>query len=226
MVDLGMGGPGQALVAGEEAISLRHSTEWSKNESYKLITSKDDLIFNIISRKIKQLPESDRNLLEYGSAYIGLNAAFGGLIANSLFRRTLNVTQARIASSLPMAVIPFLTANLSYHSSVSLPLSTGDLNYETCSTTQGVLVGFVLGGLYPILLAIPVNGGLAAKYESSPLPQRENILNYWITVSKPVFRKMLFPTLLQTVFVSYLVSRQYKLFIKALQLFEPDLEIH
>ncbi|GAB1292325.1 Transmembrane protein 126A [Apodemus speciosus] len=125
-------------------------------ESHKPSTSKDDLIFNIISRKIKQLPEPDRNLLEYGSAYIGLNAAFGGLIANSLFRRILNVTQARIASSLPMAVIPFLTANLSYH-------SFSDLNCETCTTTRGALVGFVLGGLYPILLAIPMNGGLAAR---------------------------------------------------------------
>jgi hypothetical protein len=67
---------------------------------------------------------------------------------------------------------------------------------------------------------------LPYRYESSPLPQRGNIFNYWITVSKPVFRKMLFPTLLQTVFASYLGSRQYKLLIKALQLPEPDLEIH
>lgn len=124
-----------------------------------------------------------------------------------------------------MAVIPFLTANLSYHSFVSLPLSTGNLNCEICTTTRGALVGFVLGGLYPILLAIPVNGGLAARYESSPLPQRGNIFNYWITISKPVFRKMLFPTLLQTAFAAYLGSRQYKLLIKALQLPEPDLEI-
>jgi transmembrane protein 126A len=42
-------------------------------ESHKPSTSKD-----IISRKIKQLPESDKNLLKYGSAYIGLNAALGG----------------------------------------------------------------------------------------------------------------------------------------------------
>ena len=47
-------------------------------ESHKPSTSKD-----LISRKIKQLPESDKNLLKYGSAYLGLNAALGGgLIAN------------------------------------------------------------------------------------------------------------------------------------------------
>ncbi|XP_005074167.2 transmembrane protein 126A [Mesocricetus auratus] len=185
---------------------------------------KEDLIFNIISRKIKQLPESDRSLFEHGSAYVGLNAGFSGLIANSLFRRILHVTQARLASSLPMAVMPFLTASLTYVNFVSYPLSTGDLNCETCAMTRGALVGFGMGGVYPILLAIPVNGGLAARYESSPLPQRGNILNYWITVSKPVCRKMVFPILFQTVFAAYLGSRQYRLLIKALQLPEPGLE--
>uniref|UniRef100_A0A8C2LRW0 Transmembrane protein 126A n=1 Tax=Cricetulus griseus TaxID=10029 RepID=A0A8C2LRW0_CRIGR len=159
---------------------------------------KDDLILNIISRKVKQLPESERNL---------------GLIANSLFRHILHVTQARLASSLPTAVMPFLTATL-----------TCDLNCETCTMTRGALVGFGLSGVYPILLAIPMNGGLAARYESSPLPRRGNILNYWITVSTPVCRKMVFPILLQTVFAAYLESRLYRLLIKARQLFEPGLE--
>ncbi|CAO2624570.1 Transmembrane protein 126A [Lemmus lemmus] len=115
-----------------------------------------------------------------------------------------------------MALMPFMTAGPSYASFVSLPLSTGDLNCETCAMTRGALVGFGMGGwLYSILLAIPVNGGLAASYDSSPLPQKGNILNYWITVSKPVCRKMVFPIVLQTVFAAYLGCRQYKLLIKA-----------
>ena len=69
-----------------------------------------------------------------------------------------------------------------------------------------------------------VNGGLT-RYNSALLPEKGNILNYWIRISKPVFRKMLFPILLQTGFAAYLGSRQYKLLIKALQLPEPDLEI-
>ncbi|XP_001493394.2 transmembrane protein 126A [Equus asinus] len=181
-------------------------------------------IFYIITRKINQLPEAERNLLEHGSTYIGLNAALCGLIANSLFRRVLNVTQARIAAGLPMAVIPFLTAHLSYKGFVSFPLNTGDLNCETCTITRGGLVGLVFGGLYPVILAIPVNGGLAARYESAPLPEKGNILTYWTRISKPIFRKMLFPILLQTGFAAYLGSRQYKLVIKALQLPEPGLE--
>ncbi|XP_054432342.1 transmembrane protein 126A isoform X2 [Pteronotus mesoamericanus] len=124
-----------------------------------------------------------------------------------------------------MAVIPFLIADVSYKGFISLPLSTGDLNCETCTITRGGLVGLVLGGIYPVFLAIPVNGGLAARYASAVLPEKGNILTYWIRISKPIFRKMLFPILLQTGFAAYLGSRQYKLLIKALQLPEPGLEI-
>ncbi|ELW68948.1 transmembrane protein 126A [Tupaia chinensis] len=188
-------------------------------------TIKENLIFNIISRKINQLPEAERNLLEHGSTYVGLNAAFCGLISNSLFRRVLNVTKAPIAAGLPMAVIPFFTAHVAYKSFVNFPLNTGDLNCETCTIIRSGLVGLVFGGLYPVFLALPVNGGLAERYESALLPQKGNIITYWIRISKPIFRKMLFPILLQTAFASYLGSRQYKLLIKALQLPEPGLEI-
>uniref|UniRef100_A0A8C6ILY8 Uncharacterized protein n=1 Tax=Mus spicilegus TaxID=10103 RepID=A0A8C6ILY8_MUSSI len=91
-------------------------------ESHKPSASKEDLIFNIISRKIKQLPEPESNLLEYETAYIAFKLICGKphLIANSLFWCIW--TQAPVASSLPMAVILFLTANLSYNSFASLPL--------------------------------------------------------------------------------------------------------
>ncbi|EHB04074.1 Transmembrane protein 126A [Heterocephalus glaber] len=178
------------------------------------------------ARKINQLPETDRSLLEHESTYIGLNDAFCGLIANSLYPRTLHVTNVRIAVGLPMAVIPFLSANATYTSFVSLPLSTGDLNCETCTMTRAGLIGLVFDGLYPAFLAVPVNGALAASYPSALLPEKGNILTYWIRIAKPIFRKMLFPFLLQTVFTAYLGSRQYKLLTTALQVTELGLEIH
>ncbi|XP_053448238.1 transmembrane protein 126A-like [Nycticebus coucang] len=190
-------------------------------------TSKENpALFSNITRKINQLPESERQLLEHGSVYIGFNSAVCGLIANSLFRRVLNVTQARIAAGLPMAVLPFLATDIAYRSFVTLPLSTGDLMCESCAVMRSGLVGLLWGGLYPVVLAVPVNVGLAASYQSALLPEKGNIFTYWVRISKPVFRRMLVPILLQTVFSAYLGSRQYKLLIKALQLPKPGLEIH
>uniref|UniRef100_A0A8D2D2K3 Transmembrane protein 126A n=1 Tax=Sciurus vulgaris TaxID=55149 RepID=A0A8D2D2K3_SCIVU len=71
-------------------------------------TIRENSIFDIIARKIELLPEAVRNLLEHGSTYIGLNAAFCDLIANRLFQCILHGTQAQIAAGLPMSVFPFL----------------------------------------------------------------------------------------------------------------------
>uniref|UniRef100_A0A2K5DAA6 Transmembrane protein 126A n=1 Tax=Aotus nancymaae TaxID=37293 RepID=A0A2K5DAA6_AOTNA len=169
-------------------------------------------IFEIINRKINQLPEAERNLLENGSVYVGFNAALCGLIGN--------------ISALPMAVLPFFTTEVTYRGFVNFPLITGDLNCETCTATRSGLVGLLVGGLYPVFLALPINGSLAARYETALLPNKGSILRYWIRVSKPVFRKMLFPILLQTVFSAYLGSKQYKILIKALHLPEPGQETH
>uniref|UniRef100_A0A8C9IZG5 Transmembrane protein 126A n=1 Tax=Piliocolobus tephrosceles TaxID=591936 RepID=A0A8C9IZG5_9PRIM len=84
-------------------------------ENHKSSTIKENLtIFDVITRKINQLPQAEWNLPEQGSAYVGFNAALCGLIANSLFQRILNMAQALIAADLPMAVIPFLTTNTAY----------------------------------------------------------------------------------------------------------------
>ncbi|XP_043848307.1 transmembrane protein 126A [Dromiciops gliroides] len=181
-------------------------------------------INEIIARKVKQLPELDQNLLITGSAYVGLNAGFCGLIANSFFRRILNVTHARIASALPMAVLPFLSTHVIYKSVVSLPLSSGDLTCEVCTIIRGGMVGLIIGGLYPIVLAMPINGALAARYNTAPLPEKGNIWTYWTRVSRPVFRKMVFPIILQTMFAAYLGSKQYEVLIKALELPEPGFQ--
>lgn len=70
-------------------------------------------------------PSFNRKLYTYGPVYLGANAGLAGLIANSLYRRALNVTQGRFASGLPMSVLPFLTTVALYNATVSNPLLTG-----------------------------------------------------------------------------------------------------
>ncbi|XP_065266032.1 transmembrane protein 126A isoform X2 [Emys orbicularis] len=169
-----------------------------------------------------RLPEADQKLFTHGSYFLGINGGICGLVANSFFRRILNVTQAGIASSLPMAVLPFLTTAAIYNTAVTEPLISGDLMCTTCAIVRGGLIGSVIGGLYPIFLAIPINAGLAARYSSAPLPGKENMLRFWIKVSQPVFKKMSFAILLQAAFGIYLSSRQYGILMKMLQLPEAS----
>uniref|UniRef100_A0A3Q3JWQ3 Uncharacterized protein n=1 Tax=Monopterus albus TaxID=43700 RepID=A0A3Q3JWQ3_MONAL len=140
------------------------------------------------------------------------------LISNSLYRRALNVTQAPIASSLPMAVLPFLTTYALYNVAVSLPLLSDDLNCGPCAMVRGALIGVVSGGLYPTLLALPVNLGLASRYNTAPMPQKGNMLRYWVDLSRPIFRKMRPVFLLQAVFGTYLGSRHFEAFTKLTQI--------
>ncbi|XP_029458094.1 transmembrane protein 126A isoform X2 [Rhinatrema bivittatum] len=175
-------------------------------------------IIEFLAERFNQLPEEERKLFSYGSLYLGFNGAFCGLLANSLFRRVLNITQGRIVSSLPMAILPFLTAVATYNGFVCQPLLSGDLNCSICAMVRGALIGSVVGGVYPILLAVPVNGGLAARYSTNPLPDKGNIMRFWITVSQPVFKKMSYILILQAMFGVYMSSRHYGIYVKMLQL--------
>ncbi|XP_077663981.1 transmembrane protein 126A-like isoform X3 [Eretmochelys imbricata] len=137
-------------------------------------TNKNEALLKMFVR----LPEADQKLLTHGSYFLGINGGFCGLIANSFFRRILNVTEARIASSLPMAVLPFLTTAAIYHGAVTVPLMSGDLMCATCALVRGGLIGSVIGGLYPIFLAIPINAGLAARQITS-LPPLDKMRVYF-----------------------------------------------
>ncbi|KAG8453075.1 hypothetical protein GDO86_004765 [Hymenochirus boettgeri] len=175
-------------------------------------------IVEFLSTKFNQLPETERKMFTYGSIYLGINGAFAGLIANSMFRRILHVSQAWFASSLPMAVLPFLTTVAAYNAAVSNSILSGDLNCATCAVVRGGLVGSLAGGLYPILLAIPVNGGLAARYKTAVLPEKGNILRFWSTISRPVFKKMSYVLIFQAIFGVYISSRHFAIYQKMLEL--------
>ncbi|XP_056592169.1 transmembrane protein 126A [Triplophysa dalaica] len=180
------------------------------------------MIIEIMTKKFERLSDMDRKLFSYGPVYLAGNAGFAGLVANSFYRRALNVSQGRFTSSLPMAVLPFLTTAALYTATVTNPIMSGDLNCPTCILIRGALVGVVGGGIYPILLALPVNAGLASRYSSAPMPEKGNALRFWVNLSRPIVRKMYAVLLLQALFGTYLSSKHYDIYLKMLKI--PDSE--
>uniref|UniRef100_A0A4W6C7S3 Transmembrane protein 126A n=1 Tax=Lates calcarifer TaxID=8187 RepID=A0A4W6C7S3_LATCA len=160
------------------------------------------------------LPDIDKKFFKYGNLYLGGNAAFAGLISNSLYRRTLNISKGFIASSLPTAALPFLVTAGLYNVLVSDSLVSSGLNCPTCAMTRGALVGVVGGGGYPILLALAVNIFLAARLNTAPMPERGNVLRHWVDVSRPILRQMRPVLLLQAIFGTYLGSRDFETYTK------------
>lgn len=184
------------------------------------------VIAEMLSRNFERLPDIDQKLFQYGPLYFGGNAGLAGLVANSLYRRALNVTQAGVVSSLPMAVLPFLTTVAMYNAAVSGPLLSGDLNCPSCAVLRGALVGVVGGALYPIVLALPVNFGLATKYNTALMPEKGNVLRYWVDISRPILRKMRVVVVLQAFFGTYLGSRHFQSYAKLAEItFGPGEEL-
>ncbi|XP_035199413.1 transmembrane protein 126A isoform X2 [Oxyura jamaicensis] len=176
----------------------------------------------IIQKLLNELPTRDQNLCNHGSYFLALNSSICGLTANNYFRKILNVRKAAIVSALPMAVIPFLSTAAVYEVFVREPLFAGELNCEVCAVIRGGLVGAVVGGLYPVIMALPVSASLAARYSSSPLPGKENLLRFWLTVSQPVFRKMSFGVLVQVLTGFYLATKHHGIYIKILENMKPS----
>ncbi|CAM9582297.1 unnamed protein product [Bubo scandiacus] len=171
----------------------------------------------VIQKILNELPKADQNLCNHGSYFLAANASICGLAANNFFRNILHVRRAFIVSALPMAVIPFLSTAAVYEVFVREPLFSGQLNCEVCTVVRGGLVGAVVGGLYPVFLALPLSASLAARYSSSPLPGKENLLRFWLSVSQPVFRKMSWAVLVQVLTGLYLATKHHGIYVKILQ---------
>ncbi|XP_072793321.1 transmembrane protein 126A isoform X2 [Taeniopygia guttata] len=170
----------------------------------------------IIQKMFNELPKADQNLCNHGKFFLAANSSLCGLAANNFFRSILHVRKASLVSAMPMAVIPFLSTAAIYEVFVHDPLFSGQLNCEVCAVIRGGLVGAVVGGFYPIFLAIPLNASLAARYMSTPLPGKENLLRYWLTTSQPVFRKMSVGILVQALTGLYLATKEHGIYIKML----------
>ncbi|TRY91038.1 hypothetical protein DNTS_021667, partial [Danionella cerebrum] len=171
-------------------------------------------IITLLIKQFEKLPERDRNAILHGPFYLGSYAAFTGVLANTLYRKALHVTRAPFASNLPMGFIPFASVALVYNIAITNPLMTGDLNCSNCVIVRGALTSFFIGGIYPILLALPCSAGLAARYNSAPQPERGNIIRHWVNITKPIVMKMRPVLLLHVIYGSLLALWNFKIYEK------------
>ncbi|CAB1456392.1 unnamed protein product [Pleuronectes platessa] len=193
-------------------------SENTQQESVAGNTRSRSVVAEMLAKNFERLPDSDKKLFLYGPLYLGGNGALAGLVANSLYRRALHIAQAPVTSGLPMAVLPFMTTVALYNAAVSGPLLSGDLNCPSCALIRGALVGLVGAGVYPILLAVPVNFGLATRYNTAPMPEKGNMLRYVVDLSRPILRRMRAVLVLQVFFGTYLSSRHFETYTKLAQI--------
>uniref|UniRef100_S4RH49 Transmembrane protein 126A n=1 Tax=Petromyzon marinus TaxID=7757 RepID=S4RH49_PETMA len=153
-----------------------------------------------------------------GPPAMGFNAAFMGLIANSYWRRLLRVKRAAFASSFPLSFLPFLTTTVAYTSLVSAPILRGVVSCTSVAVASGALVGFVVSGVFPVLLTIPPNYRLAVQHRTIELPPQGRQLAFLWRVSKAVRRPHLSFALFQAACCSFMAYTQ----ARAARLDVPD----
>ncbi|KGL75752.1 Transmembrane protein 126A [Tinamus guttatus] len=177
----------------------------------------------IMTKLFEGLPKEDQNLVNHGSYVLAANSSLCGLTANNFFRRTLNITRAAFVSSLPMAVLPFMSTAVVYDVFVRQPLFLGDLNCEACAVVRGGLIGAIVGGFYPFLMALPVNASLAARYVllTCKDPKCTEAVNFWIYSGHSEGRKMTFGILIQTLTGIYLAAKHNGVYFKMLEQLKP-----
>uniref|UniRef100_A0A8C5SWR4 Transmembrane protein 126A n=1 Tax=Laticauda laticaudata TaxID=8630 RepID=A0A8C5SWR4_LATLA len=199
-------------MAGKEF--LDHPVEKKFDHSRKIPEAKWQMMF-------ERLPQGDQNFFINGSFALALNSSLLALISNNSFRKILHVTQARYSTVVAMSILPLTITTVAYEAIVKRSLMTGNLNCEICAVVRGGLVGAFVGFFYPIILALPLNALLATRYYTTPLPNKDNAVRFWVLLSKPIFKKMRFAALIQVAFGAYLGSKHHEIYLKMLCMPEP-----
>ncbi|XP_066266271.1 transmembrane protein 126A-like [Branchiostoma lanceolatum] len=163
---------------------------------------------------LQQIPKEKRWPFTSGITAVGVNAGFVGLIANSMFRRVLDVTQARLLSSVPMFLIPAVTASAAWQTFVAQSMLAGNLNCPVCAQVRGASINVLAGFINPVCMAIPMAGGLARRYYTAVLPKGNNFWEFWVKTSRPIVWRMLPALLLQVAWGAALASKEFDLYLK------------
>lgn len=56
-----------------------------------------------------------------------------------------------------------------------------------------------------------------SRYSSSPLPGKENLVRFWLTIAQPVFRKMSLGIVVQALTGLYLATKHHGIYLKVLE---------
>ncbi|XP_019620376.1 PREDICTED: transmembrane protein 126A-like [Branchiostoma belcheri] len=165
---------------------------------------------------LQQIPKEKRWPFTSGVTTVGVNAGFVGLIANSMFRRVLDVTQARLLSALPMFLIPAVTATGAWQAFVAQSMLAGNLNCPVCAQVRGASINVLAGFVNPVCLAIPMAGGLAKRYYTAVLPKGSirDFWEFWVRTSRPILWRMLPALALQAAWGAALASKEFDLYLR------------
>lgn len=102
---------------------------------YKQIYYNASLSLMLYMMKVSRL-NPNRKMLSRGPLYLAANAGIAGMVANSFYRRVLHVTQGLFTSSLPMAVLPFVTTAALYTATVTTPLLSGNFTMSCVNVAR------------------------------------------------------------------------------------------
>lgn len=62
------------------------------------------------------------------------------------------------------------------------------------------------------------------RYNTAPMPEKGNVMRFWMNVSRPIARKMGFVFVLQGFFGTFLASKHFDIYLKLLKLVDIDHE--
>ncbi|PIK45508.1 putative transmembrane protein [Apostichopus japonicus] len=170
-----------------------------------------------LTERLSQIPEEKRWPLNTGLAVVSINSTIVGLICNSYLRRMCMLGGKGVfLSMVPIAGSCALTMQAVWQATVVNPLVQGRLGCPLCAELRGGLVNFTLGAVYPLALAVPINGAMSVMYRTIEVPfftkkaTPGQFFQFW--VSKLRYFKVQFVTIaiFQTLVGTYLAGKQYE----------------
>ncbi|XP_038051213.1 transmembrane protein 126A-like [Patiria miniata] len=166
---------------------------------------------------VKKLPDSKSWPFGYGPLVLSINAGLVGVIGNSFFRRMLMVRRGLFLTSIPSTLMPALLIAPAYMKFVTHPILLNDLDCAVCAEIRGGLINFLLGAMYPVLLAAPLNAALARRYDTVKVPSmsfknfdRSHFVKFWRSKIRYFKGQFVTIAIFQTIFGMFIAGSQMR----------------